>query len=231
VGAIKFASDGTILDAYSILTGMFRNCAGGPTPRGTWLSAEEFTDGTIWECDPFTPGSQGTEHAAMGAFFHEAAAVDPVNETVYMTEDVITGAGNGLLYRYTSTSYPDLSAGTLEAAEILGAGAIAPGEVRSLAWHVIPDPTPAGGGVQNGTHLPAIERATRFQLTAPTPFDGGEGSWYEAASANIFFATKGDNRVWKLDTAAQTIEIYYDLATTTMPNLSGCGQRHRRLHG
>jgi len=32
VGAIRFASGGAIIDAYSILTGTWRNCAGGVTP-------------------------------------------------------------------------------------------------------------------------------------------------------------------------------------------------------
>jgi len=52
-------------------------------------------------------------------------------------------------------------------------------------------------------------------------FDGGEGVWYQ--NDRVFFATKGDDRLWMLNTTAQTIEVVYDMATATAPNniLSG----------
>ena len=206
VGALSFASDGTIVDAYSILTNTSINCAGGPTPWNTWLSCEEFNGGRVYECDPFT-SSQGSVRAALGTFKHEAAAVDPGHQYVYLTED----QGNGLLYRSTPTSYPDLSAGTLEAAEILdplGQGAIALGQVRPLVWHAVAEANPLNGGVQNNTHTPIAERATRFQVPSATTFNGGEGCWYHADV--VYFSTKGDGRVWALDTDANTIEILYD---------------------
>ena len=43
---------GTITDAYRILANTSVNCAGGPTPWGTWLSCEEIVRGRVWECDP-----------------------------------------------------------------------------------------------------------------------------------------------------------------------------------
>ena len=56
-------------------------------------------------------------------------------------------------------------------------------------------------------------------MAAATPFARGEGCWFEAGT--IYFATTADNRVWALDTAAQTIRILYDLATSSTPELSG----------
>lgn len=78
--------------------------------------------------------------------------------------------------------------------------------MRDLAWHVVPDPS-------------GVTAATRAQVPAATPFDGGEGLWYEAG--DVFLTTKGDNRVWRIDTSTNQIAILYDFATAPTNSLSG----------
>ena len=193
-GALRFDADGRLIDAYSILRGTSRNCAGGATPWGTWLSCEETDTGRVWECDPL--GVDTAEvRPALGVFRHEAVAVDTLNRKLYMTED----QPDGCLYRFTPFDYPDLSAGKLEAARIIK-GASGP-----VQWLEIGDRM-------------AAKKATRFQTTA-SRFKGGEGIVYY--NGKVFFTTKGDNRVWVLDIASQVVSVLYDESDYLNPVLTG----------
>lgn len=197
-GALKFNASGDVIDAYRILDGTLRNCAGGKTPWGTWLSAEEVNQGRIWECDPQGNASP-LVHPALGTFRHEAAAIDPINACVYLTED----KPDGCFYRTVLSHYPALSQGVLQVAEEVTID----GQM-TLIWHDVPNPNPS-----------EKETPTRYQVKSATIFKGGEGIWYH--QDKVYFATKGDNRVWCLSLADQVLSIIYDYATASHPALRG----------
>jgi len=120
VGAVRFAGDGRVVDAYSILSGTDWNCAGGATPWGTWLSCEESgRNGKVWECDPLGR-REAIERVGLGSFNHEAAVVVEFDRTILLTED----ASEGRLYRFTPNTWTDLSSGRFEAARVGSDGGV-----------------------------------------------------------------------------------------------------------
>lgn len=197
VGALRFNSRGDLVDAYSILRDTTDNCAGGKTPWQTWLSCEEYDKGMVHECDPFG-ANKAEARPALGVFNHEAVAVDTLNQHLYLTED----EPDGCLYRFKpSNPLPDLSAGVLEVAVV--------NDVKghlTVTWQQILDPA-------------AAFSVTRNQAASAARFNGGEGIAFH--SGRIYFATKGDNRVWVYDVRSQHLNVLYDLMTSSNPILSG----------
>ena len=104
---------------YLSLVGTIRNCGGGTTPWGSWLSCEEDVSragtnglsrdhGWVFEVPAARRGlAAPVPLTAMGRFNHEAAAVDPRTGIVYLTED----REDSLFYRFIPDRRGDLPRG------------------------------------------------------------------------------------------------------------------------
>ncbi len=201
-GALVFNASGEVVGAHSILKNTTRNCAGGAMPWGTWLSCEEDgNNGRVFECDPWG-NKEAIERPLLGRFNHEAAVIDTATGYLYLTED----KSDGGLYRYVPDGVdvwgnPNLEKGQLQIAKIKRSG-----DIETLTWHDIKDPSAKSG-------------PTRKQVAGAAEFKGGEGLCiYEAV---VYFTTKKDNRVWAYDTKSHELMVIYDLEDSSTPFLSG----------
>ncbi|MEV4971882.1 alkaline phosphatase PhoX [Streptomyces scopuliridis] len=159
--ALELDGHDNVLGERVAIAGTAVNCAGGPTPWGTWLTCEETEDragtngytkdhGFIFEVDGADPRRTGAVPlTAMGRFQHEAIAIDPGTGIVYETEDAFDRPF-GLFYRFLPEK-PHGGTGSLRAGGALEAMRV-PGvpdlsAVREpgtsfdrVEWVPVPDP-------------------------------------------------------------------------------------------
>ncbi|MEY4270287.1 MAG: hypothetical protein RLZZ58_1503 [Pseudomonadota bacterium] len=216
---------GKVVRQFRSLSGTIRNCAGGITPWGSWLSCEEDVSragyggigadhGYVFEIPAAATGeTPAVPLKAMGRFNHEAAAVDPRTGIVYMTED----RDDSLLYRYI----PDVP-GQLAGGGQLQALALAVADTRNWAARTLAVRAPQSARwiTLDNPESPADDLRMRGAALGCTLFARGEGIKY-GDGALYFTCTSGGaaklGQVFRLRPGrarkADKIDLYYESTT------------------
>lgn len=182
-----------VVREFLSLAGTDRNCAGGPTPWGTWITCEEpeittGDEGALRHGFAFEVPTSGEPElvrpvplAAMGRFRREAVAVDPASGAIYQTED----REDGLVYRFLpdEPGCPE-AGGRLQALALAGRDSadtrnwdearIRVGRRLPVRWIDVGDPLAPNDDL----------RHVHFDMGAAR-FARGEGMWF--GNGSVFF--------------------------------------------
>jgi secreted PhoX family phosphatase len=199
----------TVVRDWVSLSGTLINCAGGPTPWGSWISCEETTLGKTvrTRADGRKTGGFPKPHGycfevpaaansevipvplkAMGRFVHEAVSVDRKTGIVYLTEDFNPGG----FYRFVPRRKGRLAdGGTLQMLMVEGRpdydtrkGQKMGQAPLAASWVTIDDPDPEAADVdQSAVHKQgAAKGGSAFSRLEGCEIDGKGNVYFSSTS-------------------------------------------------
>jgi hypothetical protein len=203
-----------------------RNCSGGITPWGTVITSEETSNGGdanndgyqdvgwLVEFDPRTGkvmdyDNDGVQDKlwAIGRSSKENALIMNDSVTVYTGED----GGSSAVFKFVADTPGNLSSGKLYALKLDGGLSNREPVLPTGSWVLIPNATQADRNNARG-----LARAA-----GATNFNGVEDIEVGTIDGKIYFAAKGNNRVYRFDDNGSTVSAFetyvggtsYDITT------------------
>jgi secreted PhoX family phosphatase len=208
---------------FMSLAGTERNCSGGRTPWGTWITAEESDKvpsarhkqyhGFAFEVKPtLEPLLQyPIPLKAMGRFMREAVVVDPASGVIYQTED----RENSLFYRFIPNVNDNLLAGGILQALVVHEKTqldtsnwkertVSVGDVLACEWVTLDD-----------VEAPKDDLRLRGAERGAAKFARGEGMCLAGGSLFFVCSNGGANKqgqIWRYtpDSQGGTLELFME---------------------